>query len=66
MRNESEKFTENELFLQDDAPPHMSHDARDLLRDIFGENWIGKYGPENWPTRSPDLTPPGFFCVVIC
>ncbi len=49
--------SENALFLQNGASLHTSHDTRDLLRDIFGENWIGKFGPENWPTSLPDLTP---------
>ena len=61
MRNESETFPANGLFHQDGAPPHTSHDACDLSRDIFGDNWIGNYGPENWPARSPDITPPVFF-----
>ncbi len=61
MRKESDKFPENALFHQEGAPPHTSHYARDLLRDIFGENWIGKYGPENRPAISPDLTPLDLF-----
>ncbi len=32
-----------------------------LFRDIFRENWIGKFGPENWPARWPDITPPDIF-----
>ncbi len=61
MRNESENFPADALFLKDGAPTHTIHEARDLLINIFGENWIGKHGPENWPARSPDITPPDFF-----
>ncbi len=61
VRNKFETFFENPSFQQDGAPPHMNHGVRDFLRDTFGENWIGKYGPENWPAKSPDLTPPEFF-----
>ena len=61
VRDEAPNFPTNALFQQDGASPHTSHEARELLGDIFGENWIGKYGPQNWPARSPDLTPPDFF-----
>ena len=61
VRQEAQNFPANALFQQDGASPHTSHDALELLGDIFGENWIGKYGPQNWPARSPDLTPADFF-----
>lgn len=28
---------------------------------MFGEQWIGRFGPVRWPPRSPDLTPMDFF-----
>ncbi len=37
------------------------HEARALLRVMHGEKWIEKYGPENWPARSSDTTPPDIF-----
>jgi hypothetical protein len=40
-------------FQQDGAPPHFSRIAREELTLQFGENWIGRGGP--------DLTPPDFF-----
>ncbi len=60
VRNEYEIFPANALFQHEGASPHTIHDTRDILRDIFEENWIGKYGPENWPARSPDITPTDF------
>ncbi len=61
VRIESENLPENALFQRDGASTHTCHDARERLKNIFGENRIGKYGPENWPAGSPDLTPPEFF-----
>ncbi len=61
VRAEAENFPDNALFQQDGALPHTSHAARSLLADIFDQNWIGKYGPTNWPARSPDLTPIDFY-----
>jgi hypothetical protein len=34
--------------------------ARQHLNRPFGRQWIGRRGPVNWPTRSPDLNPPYF------
>ena len=61
VRKESQNFPQNASFQQDGASPHTIHDALELLGDLFGENWIEKFGPKNWPARSPDLTPPDFF-----
>ncbi len=61
VRNESENFPKNALFQQDSAPKYTNHEARDLLRNIFGENCKGKYDSENCPARSPDHTPLDFF-----
>lgn len=48
-------------FQQDGAPPHFARQVRDSLNYIFGDRWIGRGGPVNWPARSPDLTPLDFF-----
>lgn len=45
----------------DGAPAHSVVAARERLNDMFGEQWIGRYGPSRWPARSPDLTPLDFF-----
>jgi hypothetical protein len=51
-----------QLWLQHDgAPPYYSVLAREELQMQFGENWIGRRGPINWPARSPDSPPPDFF-----
>ena len=52
----------NNVYLQQDgAPAHNSHMVRHLLTANFGENWLGTYGPNRWPPRSPDLTPLDFY-----
>ncbi|XP_070524010.1 histone-lysine N-methyltransferase SETMAR-like [Cardiocondyla obscurior] len=48
-------------FQQDGHPAHTSRLARNILREKFSEKWIGLYGPQEWPPRSPDLTPLDFF-----
>ncbi len=47
VKKESEKFPENGLFQQFCALPITTQDARDLFIEIFGENVVGMYGPEN-------------------
>uniref|UniRef100_A0A8D8Z5S1 Transposase n=1 Tax=Cacopsylla melanoneura TaxID=428564 RepID=A0A8D8Z5S1_9HEMI len=48
-------------FQQDGAPPHFSRIAREKVNEMFLNRWIGRGGPENWPPRSPDLTPLDYF-----
>lgn len=43
-------------FQQDGCPAHTSQLARNSLNQLFPNRWIGKYGPVNYPPRSPDLT----------
>lgn len=45
----------------DGAPPHSVTSSRERLTQMFGEQWIGRFGPVRWPPRSPDLTPMDFF-----
>lgn len=53
---------ENVFFQQDGAPAHFAISVRRYLEEVFGDNWIGRGGPDlRWPARSPDLTPPDFF-----
>lgn len=50
------------MWLQlDGAPPHYHCEVRQFLNDYFQNRWIGRNGFQNWPARSPDLTPPDFF-----
>lgn len=51
-----------EFFYQHDgAPAHFEINVRRYLDEEFGERWIGRAGPVQWPARSPDLTPLDFF-----
>ena len=48
-------------FQQDGAPPHYHLDVRAYLDAVFPDTWIGRRGPTEYPSRSPDLTPMDFF-----
>ncbi|GFU95084.1 uncharacterized protein TNCV_4138681 [Trichonephila clavipes] len=52
----------NELwFQQDGATCHTARATIDLLKDMFGDRLISRFGPVNWPPRSCDLTPLDYF-----
>ena len=51
----------NFYFMQDGAPPHYAISVRQYLNQRYGQRWIGRSGPVQWPARSPDLTPCDFF-----
>lgn len=54
--------TRRNIWLQlDGAPPHYHREVRQFLNANFQNRWIGRNGFQNWPPRSPDLTPPDFF-----
>ncbi|KFM71496.1 hypothetical protein X975_02205, partial [Stegodyphus mimosarum] len=54
------------VFLQQDgAPPHSGTIVRSSLNDHFTGKWIGRGGPVPWPTRSPVITPLGFFLWIF-
>lgn len=46
---------------QDGAPPHYGRYVRTYLNDIFPNRWMGRRGAIEWPARSPDLSPLGYF-----
>jgi hypothetical protein len=48
-------------FVHDGAPPHFLLIVTQHLNQTFGEQWIGRGGPVNWPARSPDLNPSDFW-----
>lgn len=52
---------QNIFFQLDGAPAHNAMVTRNFLNHTFPNNWIGTYGPVNWPPRSPDITPLDFF-----
>ncbi|GFU44409.1 uncharacterized protein TNCV_1505461 [Trichonephila clavipes] len=43
-------------FQQDGATCHTARATINLLKDIFGDRLISRFGPVNWPPRSWDLT----------
>lgn len=52
---------EHLILQQDGAPPHSSKRVKEYLNQLFPERWIGRGGPQQWPARSPDLTPLDFY-----
>ncbi|GFW47822.1 putative LOC100569746 [Trichonephila clavipes] len=48
-------------FQQGGATCHTARPTIDLLKDTFGDHLISRFGPENWPPRSCDLTPLDYF-----
>jgi hypothetical protein len=44
-------------YMHDGAPAHFSRAVREVLRNTFHDQWIGREGPTAWPPRSPDLIP---------
>ncbi|GBN60871.1 hypothetical protein AVEN_49652-1 [Araneus ventricosus] len=51
----------NVWFQQDGAPPHKVSSVQQCIRDTFQQQVIGYGGCVEWPPRSPDLNPLGFF-----
>ena len=50
------------IFLLDGAPGHFARISRNWLSQTFPGRWIGRGGDlEEWPPRSPDLTPMDYF-----
>ena len=43
-------------FMQDGAPCHRTINAKNFLKDTFGNRVIGVGHGVEWPPRSPDLT----------
>ena len=48
-------------FQQDGATCHTARETMDLLRSHFGEQFISRLGPVDWPPRSYDITPLDFY-----
>ncbi|GFX05245.1 DUF4817 domain-containing protein [Trichonephila clavipes] len=48
-------------FQQDGATCHTARATIDLLKDMFGDRLISRFGPVNRPPRSCDLTPLDYF-----
>ena len=48
-------------FQHDGAPPHFTRAVRGYLDRRFGQTWLDRGDPIDWPARSPDLTPLDYF-----
>ena len=48
-------------FQNDGTASHTKRVTMDLLRSEFGEHSISRLEPVNWPPRSCDLKPLGYF-----
>ncbi|GFU01006.1 transposable element Tc3 transposase [Trichonephila clavipes] len=46
---------------QDGATCHTARATIDLLKDMFSDRLISRFGLVNWPPRSCDLTPLDYF-----
>ena len=53
------------FFQQDEAPPHYHRDVRDYLDAVFSRSWIERRGFNEYPPRSPNLTPMYFFLGIL-
>jgi hypothetical protein len=56
----------DQSYQHDGAPPHFHNEVGSYLDEHLRNRWIGHGGPMEWPPRSPDLTPMGFFFVGFC
>ncbi|GBO13544.1 hypothetical protein AVEN_184866-1 [Araneus ventricosus] len=67
LKTERLKYTffsfqlQNVWFQHDGAPAHKTSSVKQYLVEEFGEQIIGYCGFQEWPPRSPDLTPMDFF-----
>jgi hypothetical protein len=59
LLNEDERYC---WYQQDGATCHTSNETMTLLKQFLDDRIISK---NLWPPRSPDLTPPRFFLVVL-
>ena len=48
-------------FMHDGAPAHRGLNVRHKLREVFGDKVLGLGFRQEWPPRSPDMTPCDFF-----
>ncbi|GBP89384.1 hypothetical protein EVAR_63299_1 [Eumeta japonica] len=48
-------------FQRDGAPPHITFLVHSHLNATFPNRWLGRFEPQPWPARSPDLALLDFF-----
>ena len=53
--------TEESFFQQDEATSHTARDSMAVVRILFPNHVISRYGDTTWPARSPDLSACDFF-----
>lgn len=53
--------TEGLWFQQDGAPAHTAHSTQTLLHGWFEDRIVSRGFPNEWPPRSPDLTPCDYY-----
>lgn len=58
---EFDGFDQDTWFQQDGATAHTARASMEVVRELFPEKVISRFGDLNWPARSPDLTPLDFF-----
>jgi hypothetical protein len=51
-------------FQQDGATAHTSDASMKVVREMFPDHVISRFGDLHWPARSPDLSPCDFFYGV--
>ena len=54
-------LTRSIVFQHDGCPVHTSRIVKDFLNQKYGNQWISRNGPIQWPPRSPDLNPVDYF-----
>uniref|UniRef100_V5I8Z8 Transposable element Tc3 transposase n=1 Tax=Anoplophora glabripennis TaxID=217634 RepID=V5I8Z8_ANOGL len=62
---EFDGFNQDTWFQQDGATAHTAWASMEVVRELFLEKVISRFGDLHWPARSPDLTPLDFFFVGI-
>ena len=61
LENVPVQHRQNMWYQCDGASAHFALIVRDWMNRTFGQRWIGRGGPIEWPARSPDLTPLDYF-----
>jgi hypothetical protein len=52
-------------YQHDGVPPQFSQVVRQYLNHKFRNRWIGRGCTQNWPPRSPDLTPSDYHVCKV-
>ena len=52
---------ERTIIMQDGAPRHIANPVKSLLHETFEDRVISRQFDNEWPPRSPDLTPADYW-----